>query len=243
MTYRTLHPWNVSPQEAMALQQQLRSQVEIAPLDVRRVELVAGADLSSNRDSEEVYAGFVVLRLPKMELVAQVGVVTRATFPYVPGLLSFRETPPFLQAWEKLQVKPDALICDGHGLAHPRRFGIASHLGLLLEIPTVGCAKRILVGKHGPLEEEAGCYMPLVDRGEVIGAALRTRAGTAPVYVSIGHRVDLLSAMELVMRCIRGARVPETTRRAHAWVNALRRGENPTMLLGGEIQAGPGTLF
>lgn len=243
MIYRSLHPWEVSPPEAVALQQRLKSLVQISPLDVQGVELVAGADLSSNRDSEEVYAGFVVLRLPKMEVVAQVGVVTRATFPYVPGLLSFRETPPFLQAWEKLRVKPDALICDGHGFAHPRRFGIASHLGLLLDVPTVGCAKRILVGQHGPLENEAGCYMPLVDHGEIIGAALRTRRGVAPVYVSIGHRVDLLSAMELVMRCIRGMRLPETTRRAHEWVNALRRGENVTMLFGDEPPPWQGTLF
>jgi len=173
-----------------------------------------------------------------MEVVAQVAVETRVTFPYVPGLLSFRETPPLLQAWEQLRVKPEAIICDGHGLAHPRRFGIASHVGLILDLPAVGCAKRILVGKHGPLATEVGSYTVLVHEDEVIGAALRTREGVAPVYVSIGHRIDLISAMELVMRCTRQTRVPETTRHAHLLVNARRRGE-PVELRDGSRAALP----
>ncbi|HIE51932.1 MAG TPA: deoxyribonuclease V [Armatimonadetes bacterium] len=240
MEYRTLHPWEVSPQEAVAIQQRLRSQVRVEPLDARTVELVAGADLAFDRNSDTAYAGIVVLRLPSMEVVAQVGVQAETTFPYVPGLLSFRETPPLLKAWEQLKVKPEALICDGHGQAHPRRFGIACHLGLVFDVPTIGCAKSILVGHHGPLAREAGSYTALRDGGEVIGAALRTREGVSPVYVSIGHRVDLKGALELVMRCIRRTRVPETTRQAHLLVNALRQGEEVSLRNGREQQ---GTLF
>jgi deoxyribonuclease V len=140
----------------------------------------------------------------------------------VPGLLSFREVPPLLEAWEPLNTRPDALICDGQGLAHPRRFGIACHLGLLLDLPTVGCAKSILTGQHGPVGDTPGDWAPLTNRGEIIGAALRTRAGVSPVYVSVGHRCDLESAIALVRRCAGPTRVPETTRHAHRFVNALR---------------------
>jgi deoxyribonuclease V len=188
------------------------------------IRIVAGADISFDRNSETVFAGVVTLRLPEREVVEKVGVRTQATFPYVPGLLSFRETPPLLEAWEQLAERPDALICDGQGLAHPRRFGIACHLGLLLDLPTVGCAKSILTGRHGPVGETPGDWSPLVDRGETVGAALRTRAGVSPVYVSVGHRCDLPGALALVRRCAGPTRVPETTRHAHLFVNALRRG-------------------
>jgi deoxyribonuclease V len=223
-TYRQLHPWTVTPQEAQAIQNRLRAEVRVEPLDVDAIRTVAGADISFDKGADTVYAGFVVLRLPTMEVVERAGVRTRAVFPYIPGLLSFRETPPLLEAWEKLSARPDALICDGQGLAHPRRFGIACHLGLLLDLPTVGCAKSILTGRHGPVGETPGDWASLVDRGETVGAALRTRAGVSPVYVSVGHRCDLPSAIALVRRCAGPTRVPETTRRAHLFVNALRRG-------------------
>jgi deoxyribonuclease V len=222
---RQLHPWNVTPAEAQAIQRRLRAQVRVEPLDVAAIQTVAGADISFDKGSDTVFAGVVVLRLPTMELIEKVGVRTRAVFPYIPGLLSFREAPPILEAWEKLGTRPEALICDGQGLAHPRRFGIACHLGLLLDLPSVGCAKSILTGSHGPVGEAPGDGAPLVDRGEVIGAALRTRAGVSPVYVSVGHRCDLPSAIALVRRCAGPTRVPETTRQAHLFVNALRRGE------------------
>src|SRR5579871_2652241 len=207
--------WNVTPEEARALQIRLREQVRIEPLNVDAIETVAGADLSFDQGSDTVFAGVVILRLPSLEVVEKAGVRTTATFPYVPGLLSFRESPPLLEVWRKLTVRPDALICDGQGLAHPRRFGIACHLGLLLDLPTVGCAKSILTGKHAPVGEAPGDWAPLMDRGEVIGAALRTRAGVSPVYVSVGHRCDLPSALALVRRCAGPTRVPETTRQAH----------------------------
>jgi deoxyribonuclease V len=221
--FRELHPWEVTPEEAREIQNRLRGEVRVEPLDVEAVQTVAGADLSFDKGSETVFAGIVVLRLPSLEVVEEVGVKTVSRFPYVPGLLSFRETPPSLEAWEKLRAPPDALICDGQGLAHPRRFGIASHLGVLLDRPTVGCAKRILTGRHGPVGEAPGDWAPLVDRGETVGAALRTRAGVTPVFVSVGHRCDLPSALALVRRCVGPTRVPETTRRAHEFVNRLRR--------------------
>lgn len=222
--YRPLHDWEVTPEEAAAIQNRLRAQVRVEPLDVAAVETVAGADVSFDRGGETVFGGFVVLRLPKLSVIESAGVRARATFPYIPGLLSFRETPALLQAWERLSTRPDALICDGQGLAHPRRFGIACHLGLLLDLPTLGCAKSLLVGTHAEVEDRVGAWAPLLHRGETVGAALRTRAGVSPVYVSVGHRIDLESALALVRRCLGRTRLPEPTRQAHLFVNRLRRG-------------------
>jgi deoxyribonuclease V len=146
-------------------------------------------------------------------------------FPYVPGLLSFRELPPLAVAWARLERRPDVLIFDGAGYAHPRRFGLACHGGVLFDVPSIGCAKSILVGTHGPLGEERGASAPLVDRGEVVGMAVRTRARVKPVYVSVGHRMDLPTAVALVLRMTAGYREPETTRRAHQLVTRLRIAE------------------
>ena len=239
-----LHAWDVTPAEAIALQQSLRDQVRIEPLP-EPPSTIAGCDISFERDSEVIYAGVVVLRLPELAEVDRAVVVTRTRFPYIPGLLSFRETPPLLEAWAQLRVHPDVVMLDGQGLAHPRRFGIACHFGLLTETPSIGCAKSILVGNHGALDEAAGSWVPLVHRGETVGAAVRTKARVAPVYVSIGHRIDLTQAVDLTLRCIQmthpsgpspalfaaGAsgharyRIPEPTRLAHLLVNAVRRGE------------------
>jgi deoxyribonuclease V len=218
-----LHPWDVTPAEAQSLQNRLRGEVREEPLEVDAVRTVGGADISFDRGSDTVFAGVVVMDLRSGEVVERVGVRTEARFPYVPGLLSFREAPPLLEAWAKLARSPDALICDGQGRAHPRRFGIACHLGLLLDLPTVGCAKSILVGQHEPVGEEQGDWSPLVHRGETVGAALRLKPRVTPVYISIGHRCDLPSALALVLRCAGPTRVPETTRRAHLFVNELRR--------------------
>jgi deoxyribonuclease V len=227
MEFRTLHDWNVSPDEAMRIQKRLASQVRQEPLDVEAARLVAGADISFDASHETttapVTAGFVTLTLPELAVVERAGVRTVAAFPYIPGLLSFREVPPLLEAWTRLTRRPDALIADGQGLAHPRRFGLACHLGLVLDLPTVGVAKSLLVGAHDPVPDNVGDWTPIRHRGEVVGAALRTRAGVAPVYVSVGHRIDLASALSLVLRCGGRTRVPETTRQAHAFVNELRR--------------------
>ncbi len=218
-----LHRWDVTPAEAREIQLRLRNSVRVEPIDLAAIHSVTGSDISFNQRSEEVFAGFVTVAFPELTVVASSGLRTQATFPYVPGLLSFRETPPLLEAWERLDLKPDALVVDGHGYAHPRRFGIACHLGVLLDLPTVGCAKSILVGTHEPAGETPGEWQPLVHQGETVGAALRTRAGTAPVYVSIGHRCDLETAIALVSRCALGYRIPEPTRQAHLFVNQLRR--------------------
>lgn len=216
-----LHKWDLTPSEAVEVQKRLRNMVQIEPL-ARPVNTIAGADISFNKFSEVVYAGIVVLSLPDLRIVESAGVRSVTKFPYVPGLLSFRETPSVLEAWDKLKTKPDVLMLDGQGIAHPRRFGIACHVGLLLDLPTVGCAKSILVGKHGEVGLEAGSRSPLVDRGEQVGVALRTKNKVNPVYVSPGHLIDLDSAVDLVLRSTGKYRQPEPTRQAHLLVNRLR---------------------
>jgi deoxyribonuclease V len=210
----SLHPWRVTPPQAQRIQQELASRVstqnQVGPL--RRV---AGVDIAVDRSRNMARAAVVVLSYPELALLERRVVEKELTFPYIPGLLSFRETPPLLAAFEGVEERPDLLLADGQGLAHPRRFGIACHLGLLLDLPTIGCAKSRLVGNHGPVPAEVGGYAKLVDEGEVIGAAVRTRAGTSPIYISIGHKVDLPTAIELVLACVRGFRLPEPTRQAH----------------------------
>jgi len=227
MTPLPLHSWDLTPGEAIQVQQRLRNLVRLRRL-ARPVDTIAGADISFNKFSETVYAGIVVLSLPDLRIIESAGVRSVAKFPYVPGLLSFREAPSLLEAWEKLITKPDVLMLDGQGIAHPRRFGIACHMGVLLDWPTVGCAKSILVGKYGELGLEAGSRSPLVDKGEQVGVALRTKNKVAPVYVSPGHLIDLDSAVDLVLRSTTKYRLPETTRQAHLLVNRLRveGGEN-----------------
>ena len=221
MSPQHLHDWNLTPSQAIEVQQRLRSLVRITPLS-GEIRTVAGADISFNKFSEVVYSGIVVLSLPDLQIVEEAGVSSRARFPYIPGLLSFRETPSLLEAWEKLKTKPDLLMLDGQGIAHPRRFGIACHIGVLLDLPTVGCAKSILVGKHGELEMKAGSQSPLIDRGEQVGVALRTKNRVAPIYVSSGHLIDLASAVDLVLRTTAKYRQPEPTRQAHLLVNRMR---------------------
>jgi deoxyribonuclease V len=222
--YQQLHDWTVTPREAVELQKSLRERVRLAPLK-KRIETIAGADISFNKFSSTVYAGIVVLRLPQLEVVEEVGVVSETSFPYVPGLLSFRETPSVLEAWSKLKTEPDAVMFDGQGIAHPRRVGIASHVGLLIERPTLGCAKSVLVGKYQEPEAQRGHWTELVDKGEVVGAAVRTKNNVQPIFVSPGHLIDLEAAIRLTLECDGGYRQPEPTRRAHLLVNALRRGE------------------
>jgi deoxyribonuclease V len=221
-TPRALHDWNLTPREAIEIQKRLRNLVnnEQRTTEVKRI---AGADVSFNKFSETIYTGIVVLSFPELEIIESVGIRSVAKFPYVPGLLSFRETPSLLEAWERLKTKPDVLMLDGQGLAHPRRFGFACHVGVLLELPTIGCAKSILVGEHGDLDSAAGSQAPLIDRGELVGVALRTKKNVTPVYVSTGHLIDLASAVDLVLKSASRYRQPEPTRQAHLLVNRIRR--------------------
>ncbi len=222
MHARRLHSWNVTPAEAIRLQEALRPQV-IRPDDVPlELRTVAGMDVSYDRRSPWVYAVVVVLRLPTFEVVDWAAGRAHATFPYVPGLLSFRESPAGLAAWERLRARPDCLLCDGHGCAHPRRFGFASHFGLWVDLPTVGCAKSVLVGEARDPGPERGSVSDLVHDGEIVGKAVRTREGVTPVFVSVGHRIGLPSAVATVLTCSGRYRVPEPIRQAHALVNRLR---------------------
>ena len=221
MSSRRLHDWNLTPREAIEVQQRLRGLVRIIPL-ARDIHTIAGADISFNRFSDTIHTGIVVLSLPDLRVVETAGVRGTAKFPYVPGLLSFRETPSLLEAWDQLKTKPDVLMLDGQGLAHPRRFGIACHVGVLLDLPAFGCAKSILVGKHDELGLDAGSRSPLVDRDEVVGVALRTKRKVNPVYVSAGHLIDLPSAVDIALRSTARYRQPEPTRQAHLLVNRMR---------------------
>jgi len=218
-------PFATTIADAAAQQRALRARLVLAPPPGFAPRLVAGLDVSMERGSDVGVAGIVVLELPELRTVEEVTAIATVPMPYVPGYLSFRELPPLVAAWERLRVTPDALIFDGQGYAHPRRFGVACHGGLLFDVPSVGCAKSILVGTHALLAPERFARAPLVHRGETVGAAVRLRERTNPVFVSPGHRMDVDTAVAVVERVSAGYREPETTRRAHRLVNAVRRGE------------------
>ena len=208
------HPWNISPAEAIAIQQQLRGEV-VREDQFGSVRHVAGVDVGFEESGAITRAAVVVLGFPTLELVQHAIFRIPTRFPYVPGLLSFREVPAVIGALEKLTVIPDLLLCDGQGIAHPRRFGIASHLGLLSGIPSIGVAKTRLVGEPIEPPDQRGASVPLIHHGETIGAILRSRAGVKPLYISLGHCISLDTALDYVMACVTRYRLPETTRWAH----------------------------
>jgi deoxyribonuclease V len=218
-----LHSWTVTPAEAVAIQERLRHRVRFRDAP-RPPCTVGGLDVSYDRRSPWLFAAIVVLRLPDLAPVESAAVRARATFPYVPGLLSFREAPAGLLAWARLARRPDCLLCDGQGYAHPRRFGLACHFGLLVGRPTIGVAKSLLVGEDRGAGAPRGSAAAIVHHGEVVGMAVRTRAGAKPVYVSTGHRITLERAVATVLACAPRFRIPEPIRQAHALVNRLRTG-------------------
>ena len=226
MNVSELHSLDLSPGEARRLQGEISSRVvEGPPLDLSRVRYVAGADVSTQGDMG--YATVVVLSFPGLSVVEVQGYEARLTFPYVPGLLAFREIPPVVGALQEIKSEVDAVIFDAHGFAHPRGMGLASHLGLFLDVPSVGCAKSRLVGEHEEPGPEKGNAADLVYRKKVVGRVVRTRARVSPVYVSVGNHIDLAGAVDLVLACCTRYRLPETTRQAHNAANRLRRGEDP----------------
>ena len=212
MQYRFLHSWDVTPEEAREIQNRLRRKV-IGTDQFGTINTVAGVDIGLKKDI--ALASVVVLSFPELQVVDSEVAACAVRFPYIPGLLSFREIPPLLTAFAQLQTEPDLVIVDGQGIAHPRRFGLASHLGLILDKPTIGCAKSRLWGRYEEPGLEQGAYTHLVDKGSVIGAAVRTRTNVRVVYVSVGHRISLDSARKLTLACCQGYRLPETTRHAH----------------------------
>jgi deoxyribonuclease V len=206
----------------MRLQESLRERVELKDRfgDIR---YVAGADLAFDPATEVAFAGVIVYRFPNLEEVERRMARRKLRFPYVPGLLSFRECPILLAAFARLRTEPDLVLIDGHGRAHPRRFGIACHIGILFDKPTIGCAKSRLVGEHQDPDRRAGSTSPLMLEGERLGVVLRTRDNVRPIYVTTGHRVSLDTAVGLVKHCLDGFRIPKPTREADHYVRDLRR--------------------
>jgi deoxyribonuclease V len=214
------HAWNLAPDAALALQRRLAQEVVRADDLPQPVGLVAGIDVSANDQTGLGRAAVVVLRFPALDVVEVARHTQALGMAYAPGMLSFREIPVILGALAQVRHTPDLLIVDGHGIAHPRRIGIAAHLGVILRLPALGCAKSILRGKHEPIPDEVGARADLVDHGEVIGVALRTRRHANPIYISIGNRISLPTAVAYVSACGRGYRLPEPTRLAHNYAGA-----------------------
>lgn len=211
MQIRQLHSWQLTTAEAIAVQEQLKAEV-VTEDTLGTVDYVAGVDMGFEAAGTISRAAVAVLSFPDLQLIETAIALRPTTFPYIPGFLSFREIPAVIDALETISTVPDLIICDGQGIAHPRRFGIACHLGVLTDIPTIGAAKSLLIGKHEELAAARGSWQPLKHRQETIGAVLRSRTATKPLYVSVGHRVSLPTAIDYVLRCTPKYRLPETTR-------------------------------
>jgi len=213
----------LSTAAARALQLKLRDQLVLSAPDPLRIRSVGGADISMQRFGRTGYGAITVLDVESLVMRAVGTATVPLTFPYIPGLLSFRELPVLEAAWQNLSVTPDVLIFDGHGTAHPRRFGLACHGGIRFNVPSIGCAKSLLVGEHENPGLTRGCTSDIRLDGEVVGRVVRTRTGVRPLYISPGHMMDLDTAVDIVLRVTRRFREPETTRSAHRLVNELRR--------------------
>ncbi len=213
MDIKQLHTWDLTTSEAIAIQSQLGHTV-ITIDQLSAIKYVAGVDMGFNTDGTICKAAVVVLSFPELQLQEQAIATRQTTFPYIPGFLSFREIPAVLEALTKLNITPDLILCDGQGIAHPRRFGLACHLGVITNLPTIGVAKSLFIGTHPEISQLRGSYQFLTDENEIIGAVLRTRTNVKPVYVSIGHKISLTTAIDYVLKCSPKYRLPETTRLA-----------------------------
>jgi len=218
MRTKKLHVWNLSYSQAAQLQKKLAGKVQFTPLR-KETKLVAGLDCAFSKDAQTIIACVLVLKLPGFEHVETAVASQQACFPYIPGLLSFREAPVCIAAVEKLKKEPDMFIIDGQGIAHPRRLGLAAHLGLFFDKPTIGCAKSRLTGTYEEPPLEKGAYTLLKDGKEIIGAVLRTRKAVKPVFVSVGNKCTLDDAIKTVLSCTTRYRIPEPTRLAHQLVS------------------------
>ena len=216
-----LHPWNVTYEEAIKIQKSLKDKVILKKID-RRINYIAGLDVSYAKEGNTVRAGVVVLDFPSLVKIEEGWAQSKVSFPYIPGLLSFREIPPLLDVLRNIEVEPDLIFCDGQGIAHPRGLGIASHLGVLLRKPTIGCAKSRLVGEFDPVGEDRGEHVYLRYQNRIIGAVVRTRSRVKPVFISPGYGVVLKDCIRFVLETCPTYRIPEPTRQAHLLVNSVR---------------------
>ena len=215
--------FNLTPKEAVQQQRELRERVRIEPLR-ETPRIVAGSDISYNIGSDVCHAGFVLFDFASQEVIGRYSITTKMTFPYVPGLLSYREIPALWEVWQTLPERPDLLFMDGQGILHPRRLGVACHFGILADVPAIGVGKSVLLGKFDPPAPERGSISYMRDGEAIIGAAVRTKNRVKPVYVSPGHRINLEQSIEYVLRFDSGYRIPKPTRQADLFVNAVRRG-------------------
>jgi len=221
MNIQHLHSWNVSYKEAAAIQKKLAEKI-VSSSVIDRVSYVAGADISYDKGSNTLFAAVIIFNFPDLKKVEIQSAIGQTSFPYIPGLLSFREIPLLIECFLKVEQNPDLLLCDAHGIAHPRRFGLASHLGLLLNTPSIGCAKTRLIGAGKEPAIEKGSWTSLMFNGVEVGRMVRTRTGVKPMYISIGHLIDIDSAVRFTLACCTKYKMPEPTRQAHIEVNTLR---------------------
>ena len=212
---------NLTPAQAIAYQHELRRQINITPL-LSPISIIGGADISFNKYSEVVYAGIVLFSYPELKIIGQATAISKTKFPYISGLLAFREVPALLNAWDKLTIKPHLMVLDGQGIAHERRTGIATHFGLVTNTPSIGSAKSRLTGQYDEPGNKPFNQSPMYDKGEVIGIALRSKKNCKPIYISPGHRISMEQSVEVIKNCLRGYRIPEPTRQAHLLVNKIR---------------------
>ncbi len=218
------HSWNISVKEASQIQNQLRNQVELEnALEISSIQTIAAADVSFSRNSTTLFAAIVLYSFPDLRLLNVYKAVSEIHFPYIPGYLSFREIPVLLKAFEQLPDDVDLILCDGQGIAHPRRFGLASHVGVLLDKPAIGCAKSLFIGTYEEPKASAGSYSTLHHNNEDIGVVLRTRDNVKPVYVSPGHKTTIQQAREIISACVKKYRIPIPLRSAHIEVNRYRK--------------------
>lgn len=222
MKIKYLHNWDVCYADAVSIQYDLARQLVLEDGKAARPKKIAGADISYSRNDDLFFAAVVVLDAGSLEVIEESSSVDRVSFPYIPGLLSFREAPVLLKAFEKIKSRPDVVMFDGQGIAHPRRLGLACHMGLFLDVASLGCAKKKLVGDFTEPGAKKGKWSDLVHRGETIGAVLRTKDNVKPVFISPGHRIGFARAVETALACCNGYRIPEPTRQAHLLVNRLR---------------------
>jgi len=222
---KNLHSWSVTPKEAVQIQHELKHRLVHHKINTQ-VDLIAGADAAYDKKAGAVYAAVVVLKANDMEVVDRCWAKDNTVFPYIPGLLTFREGPALLRALEKLKIRPDVILFDGQGIAHPRSMGIAAHMGLHINVPTIGCAKSRLAGEFIYPDEEVGSWSPLVHKDKIIGAVLRTRSGVKPLFISPGNRIDLQSSIAIILQSCKKYRLPEPIRKAHSMCGEIKDADN-----------------